>query len=73
MKKLLISSLKVFLLECNEVLLVEMSFNNFTQFSYISSVIISLEVVLLNFRPTFGENLVLLFVQQCSNLCISDI
>ena len=48
-------------------------FKNFTEFSYTSSVIISLEFVFLNFRLTFGENLLFLSVQQSSNLCVSNV
>ena len=43
------------------------------EFSYTSSVITSLEFVFLNFRLTFGENLLFLSVQQSPNLCVSNV
>ena len=44
-----------------EVLLAE--FQNFTEFSYTSSGAISLDFMFLNFRLTFGENLLFLSAQ----------
>ena len=58
-----LSAMKFFLLR----------FNNFTQCSYTSSVIISLKFVFLNFRLAFGEDLLFLSVQQSSNLCVSNV
>ena len=46
---------------------------SFLQFSYTSSVIISLEFVFLNLRLTFGEDLLFLSVQQSSNLCVFSV
>ena len=43
------------------------------EFSYTSSVITSLEFVFVNFRLTFGENLLFLSVQQSPNLCVSNV
>ena len=71
MKKLLISSLKFFCLSAMKFFLLR--FNNFTQFLYTSSVIISREFVFLNLRLTFGEDLVFLSVQKSSNLCVSNV
>ena len=45
-------------------------FNNFTKFSYTSSVIISLEFVSPDLRLTAGEHLLPLSVQKSPNLCV---
>ena len=63
---------EVLLLERNEVLPL-VGFNNFTQFLYTSSVIISLELVFLSLRQTFGEDLLFLSVQKSSNLCMFSV
>ena len=63
---------EVLQLEHSEVLLL-LRFNNFTKFSYTSSVVVSLEIVFLNLRLTFGETLLFLSVQQSSNLCVCNI
>ena len=71
MKKLLISSLKFFCWSAITFFLLR--FNNFTHFLYTSSVIISLEFVSLNLRLTFGEDLLSLWVQKSSNLCVFSV
>ena len=58
MKKLLISSLKFFCLSAMKFFQLRLS--SFTQFLSFSSVIISLELVFLNLRLTFGEDVLLL-------------
>ena len=47
--------------------------NNFTQFSYTSSVIISLKFVFSNLRSTISEDLLSLSVQKSSNLCVFSV
>ena len=59
------------MLERNEVVPAEP--NNFIQFSYTSSVIISLEFVFRNLRLTFGEDLLFLSVQQSPSLCVFSV
>ena len=71
MTKLLISLLKFFCLSAMKFFLLR--FNNLTQFSYTSSVNISLEFVFLNLRLTFGEDLLFLSLQMSSNLCVFDV
>ena len=60
MQKLLISLMNFFSLSAVKFFLLR--FNNFTQISNTSSVIINLEFVFLNLRLTFGEDLLFLSV-----------
>ena len=71
MKKLFISSLEFFSLSAMKFFLLR--FDNFTQFSYPSSVIIRLEFVFLDLRLTVGEDLLPLSVQKSSNLCVFSV
>ena len=67
MKKLLISSMEFFSLSTMKFF--SLRLDRFTKFLYTSSVIISLEFVFSNLRPTVGEDLLPLSVQKSPNLC----